>query len=209
MHLHPGVAGLVVGVGYVERVVKEEWLLVILANKLQRIGGKQIGRIIHALHRHTAAGSRLLGILKGFPARCHLIAQLFYLTVADEKLWIKIVRVPHVHVAIKVVKSNVIGIGEIVRRAHTPFADAGCAVTGALEHGSKRGLVGANDNRLRGIAAHYCAAHVPAGQQHAARWRAHGAPRIKLREPHPLTGHAIQSWRLQSLLPKTTQIAVA
>ena len=134
MHLHAGLACLVVGVRDVQGVVEKKRLPVIIADKLQRIGGEQIRRIIHALHRHAAAGHRLFGILHRLPTRRHLVAQFFHLAVADEKFRIKIVRMPHVDVAVKMVEPHVVGVGEIIRRAHAPFANARRAITRALEH---------------------------------------------------------------------------
>lgn len=59
------------------------------------------------------------------------------------------------------------------------------------------------------VAAHCTLAPVLAGEQHAARRRAHRRPGITLSEPHSLGGHRIQPRRLQFLLSKAPQVAVA
>jgi hypothetical protein len=131
---HPADAGLVVGVRKVQGEVQEERLAAVFADEPQGVVGQQVGRVVPAFVGDALAALRELGVLPLPPRLGGGVAEGRRAAVADEELRPAVVGVPHVRVAVEVVEAQVVGVGEVVRRADAPLADAGGRVPGALEH---------------------------------------------------------------------------
>ena len=124
-----------------------------------------------------------------------------------------VVRVMLAQIAVEIVKTLLVRHAFVAGHPQPPLADQARGIAGAAEHfGDGHILVsqhlGPGVLRPR-IAADAGVPRVQAGHQHAAGQGADGGPRIELREPQPLGGHAVEVGRLNDLLAIAAQVPVA
>ena len=96
---------------------QEEGLPVAVPDELLDLGDEEIRGIVNPLYCYSPPCLGLPRFLKGLPARSHFVPHLLHLTIPDKKFGIEVVGVPHVHIAKKMIKSHVIGVAQIIRRA--------------------------------------------------------------------------------------------
>ena len=208
-HFHSPGTRLVVGMRHIQRKKEEKRLLVVGPDEFLNLGSQEIRDVVYSLDCYPTASLWPARVLKGLPPRGDLVPEFLHLTISNEELGIEVVSMPHVHVAEKMIEPYVVGIAQLVRGSQPPLPDAGRPVARLLQERSHRGVPRTENNRLGRIPPHDSPPHVSTGHEDTSRGRANGAPGVELRKAHALRCHCIQSRRLQNLLSKATEVAVA
>ena len=202
-------AGLVVGVRDVESVVGEKRLRLVcagIADVVHQSVGDHLGRVIDGHLRH--AGSLVLWAdALGPPVVVQHISQLHLAAVMDEKLGVKIVRVVHVDVAVKLVEAVALRVVQRRRIADAPLTEAAGLVAVFLEHLGEGEVTWLQ--LARAVATDPGVAGMQAGHQHATRRCTNCAAGVVTREAHAFFGHAVEVRGAQRLLAVTTEVAPA
>ena len=182
--VHTALAGLVVRVGDRRCEVEEERPLPVPLDESERLFEEQV--LAPDLLFGREAGSELAFVR-------HDVRERHPLFLADQIGREVVVRVCLVEVAEELVEALVVRDPGRVLVAEAPLADEGRRVARVVEDlrdGDVTGL-----ERDAEVPTDARATRVPAGHQHAPRRRAHGRPRVELREAHALGGHLVESRR--------------
>ena len=193
-------AAFVVGVRNIQCEVQEERFFAMVANVFHRFIGQQIRCIVDAFFCDSST------IL---PAPLWLadVSQSLLVTVANQKLRIEIVSVPHADVTEEVIEPVIVGIGKRQRSTNAPFPDAGCFVTCRFEDFCNGDILRLQQPRT--VSANPAMPGMLSRHQNTSRRRTDGATGIVSGEPDSFAGHAIDVWRGNVGTAVTSKVSIS
>ena len=59
---------------------------------------------------------------------------MLHLAVTDKELRVAVVSVPHVYIAVEMIKADIIWVGEVIGSPDAPLADTGSLIACFLKH---------------------------------------------------------------------------